>query len=432
MAIDRANLEVDEAGLWELGVALPLDNMNMARFEQQSILAQSVDKGSDTIVIRRGNAKIKPNSRLYIGPSSDPTRDNNGLLYYGEYESFKIKSITASGVNDIIVLDPLEVGSTRKKTDNAYLPGDPVVFRPLAESWEFLNDNQFDGINSIPDPRLDTNFTFSREDSLDEHRGFSQGIRLQKAIISNIDVGISQALSGSRAKVLQLLQNKVIAISSWIRVQNGEELSPFLLASFYTKPSAMNDSAIPSFTYLFNTVRDDTISWNLLISDRIRVPANPVSFRICSYATFSQNTQAKDLRFHIDDIVAEHIDGTSQESNGRYIVDINPTVGLSTSNRALGQTSKDSYGIIRRMKSGDPGLKLEISAYWQNRPGYFINDMLKLEQWNRMGYPIVLRPKMPGYLPNVLFCEMNVSVNYIIGMANERGDVQIQFREVSV
>jgi len=440
MAILEENLEVNEGGLWEMGVVIPINNMDMARFEQQTVLSRSVNAGVSVFYVNGHSSRIKPNSRVYIGPSSDPTRDLSGnLLYYGKSEVFRIESITEVGDEDEIDIKKLKSGYSDLFV-NSYLPGDPVVIRPLAESWEFMADDQFPSVSTPADMRTDTDFIYSREDSLDEYKGFSQGISTSVLLTVPVDVGISQVLSGRRANVLNFLQNKTVAFSGWVRVQNAYKMTagvpgnglvtPYIIIGFYDDQDALATDIVIVFRESTSFVPER--STNIFISERALCPSNAVSMRVGSYANFTENPDERDLRFHVDNVVVEHVVETSQEANGRYTVDVNPRIGISTSNSSSRSTNKDPSGKIRALKVGDPRLKLSLNATWQNRPGYFINDMRKLENWNKMGYPIALRTKMPGTLPNVIFCNMEVNVSYEQTAGNERGDVQIKFDEVSV
>lgn len=441
MPIQSENLEQNEAGLWEFGVVLPLKNVMMERFEQQAVLSRSVSVGATEIHLVGHSDRIKPNSRIYIGPSSDPTRDDSGDLVYKEkFEVFRVATVTAVADEDKIVLNRLEPGF-QIAAENAYVVGDPVVFRPLAESWEYLAEDQFAGINTISDPRADTDFIFSREDSLDEKKDFSQGIETAVALVEPKDIGISQALSGAAASVMHRLKNKGIKISAWVRVQNFEGMSdtvdhgtvdPYIICSFYNNQIALKVNAIPSFTYLFGAGDITDRPWNVLVQDRVLVPPNPMSMRFGVYGSFQENPDEQPVRLLIDDAIVEHIGGTSQENNGRYKVDTNPVVSLSVNNKTSRQTAKDPTGKIRDLKVGDPKLRLEINAEWTNKPSYFINDMRQLENWNKEGFPIALRPKMPGHLPNVILCNIEVDVDYFYTAGNRRGNVKIKFSEVTI
>lgn len=449
MAIATENLLLDEGGLWEMGVVLPFENMDMARFEEQTYLTRDIINFSgsniQTFYIPHGVARVKPGSRIYIGPSSDPTRDISGdLLYHGKYEVFKVVTVTDAGAEDTIVIEALEAGFDNS-IQNSYVSGDPIVVRTIGEAWEFLAEDQIAGVNTFEDPSLDTRFAFSREDSIDQYKGFSQGIVLNSDISLDPleeDAGVTQAISGAKASVLQLMKNKPVMISAWVRVQDYWKfdlnkldesiVDPKIICSFYTSPDALKVNAIPNFTYVFGTNAIPGRYISTLIEERVLTPPDPVSMRLGAYGTFHVNSDEHEVRLHIDNIVAEHVVETSQEANGRYVVDINPTIGLSVSNVSQGGTTKDPSGVVRDLKSGDPRLKLTITAKWKNRPSYFINDMRKIENWNKMGYPIALRPKMPGQLPLVIFCNIKVDVNYFHTFGNARGDVGITFTEITV
>jgi len=449
MAIPKESLLVDEAGLWEMGVVLPFKNMDMARFEEQTYLTRSIiyTEGSSiqSFYIPHGVARVKPGSRIYVGPSSDPTRDINGdLLFYGKYEVFKVSSVTEIPATNedligIVALEP----DFDESIQNSYIAGDPVVIRTIGESWEFIANDQIAGVNTFLIPSLDQKFTFSREDSIDQYKGFSQGITLNSNIITEEpDTGLTQAISGQPASVLHLLKNKPLKISAWVRVQDhwnvdtgapdNSTVEPKIICAFYNSPESLKVNAIPNFTYIFSTSEIPGRYISTLIEDRVLVPPDPISMRFGVYGTFHPNPDEREVRLHIDNIVAEHVEGTSQEANGRYTVDINPKMGVAVSNVSQGGTTKDPSGIIRDLKTGDPRLKLSINAEWQNRPSYFINDMRKLENWNKMGYPIALRPQMPGQLPLVIFCNIKVDVSYFHTHGNARGNVRVTFTEVSV
>jgi len=449
MAIPKESLLVDEAGLWEMGVVLPFKNMDMARFEEQTYLTRSIiyTQGSNIqlLYIPHGAVRVKPGSRIYIGPSSDPTRDVDGdLVSYGKYEVFKVSSVTEIPATneDLIGISALEPDFD-ESIQNSYIAGDPIVVRTIGESWDFLSSDQIAGVSTFSDPSSDQKFIFSREDSIDQYKGFSQGIVLNSDIISEEpDTGLIQAISGRAASVLHLLKDKPLKISAWVRVQDhwnvdtglpeNSTVDPKIFCVFYNSPEALKTYAIPAFTYIFGTSEIPGRYISTLIEDRVIVPTNPVSMCLGAYGTFHPNPDEHEVRLHIDNIIAEHVDGTSQEANGRYIVDINPKIGVAVSNISQGGTTKDPSGIVRDLKTGDPRLKLSINAEWQNRPSYFINDMRKLENWNRMGYPIALRPQMPGQLPLVIFCNIKVDVSYFQTFGNARGDVRVVFTEVSV
>ena len=461
-------------GLWELGVLFPIFNPNMERFELHLTLSREAKNGLKYIYVEDLSdfANIPKNSLIFIGPSTDQTRDiSANLIYYDNYESFYIDHI-AQVFNEgyLIFLKPLNNQSSASLQNN-YLAGDAITIRSVARNWRPIINSDFSGINV----GMSNDFYYSREDSLDNDKGFSQCIKALKAPLNISDKGIIQEVSKTHRSLLSRLEGHYVRISSWIKVNlieqditidddideiiagpQGEDIdegtaimdhssfnkthelsaadtdyiTAYIRAVFYDGP---DNSSLLLDDSSENTDALDQSTLNTFISKVIQIPANSLSAKFGIYAKFSNNPRMKDARFFIDDAVIEHCVGTSKEANGYYQMDMNPYFDMTVKNGTSIGTYKSLLGNIKKEGSGDPSQRLIITANWKNRPGYFIDDMKTLEEWNNQGYPIVLRTKMTGKLPYTLFCNMKVSApDYLAGSGVQKADVSIEFEEISV
>lgn len=440
--IPTESMELNYAGLWEIGVMLPFSNCNFSKFEQVTTLNSSVSQSSTSIRINDNGIRMKAGDRIYIGPSSDKRRDsNNEYINYKEFEVFSVDSVTYNISSGYIDIDLASAGDGfLNQTEFFYNAEDPVIVRGLAKDFDYLDPTKFLGIIPMSDYENDSDFSFSRQASMDGYKNYSQQISTNAALTDDVDVGLSQIMEYNRAKSLQLLQNKPIAISVWARVQNAlgydpfdltkALVSPYVIIAFFNRMEC--DVSQQEDTYLFTTSLVPENTQNIFLSDRFRIPKVPANMRIGLFGRFTKNPDQRDIKVRFGDFIVEHCAETTQEENGRYRVDTNPTVGISVNNQNLRKTNKISSGIITTEFRANPSLKVEINATWKNKPGYFVEDFRKLEYWNRLGYPIVLRTKMPSILPNVVYCNMEVRSSQNASPATSRSDISVIFTEISI
>ncbi len=467
------NVPITEGNLWELGVLFPISNPSMERFEQFFKLERDVlasDKRT-TVLIENIGKQVKGGCVIRIGPSSDKTRDGSGnLLYYGKYQIFLINYYTSSSVGDTIYLKKLFDDDSGVLEHN-YLKDDPITIRGLADSWDFLKNNDFGDINSYIDPTKDGQYIFSRHNSVDDYKGFSQLITASDnvtdyavGIIQNFDNGKSRTLLNRLAGVKARMSYWFRTAVEEINVDLGDDIDETLPTTGndideiaggpvpYDIIDERNLSSVPAIVPMIrlklyndilmsNSVLDESESWNdmeegslpIFSNKVVTIPEGVLSGQLAVYATFTPDPRRVNLKFLIDDVTLEHCQGTSKEVKGYYQVDINPDINVSISNKTTGKIEKDLLGEGRRVAMEDPNTRFNIKVKWSNRPGYFINDLKVLESWNREGYPIVLRTYMPGQLPYTLFCNIKVSApSYNEGPNIDKSDVSVTFDEIAV
>jgi len=472
---------IDKGGLWEIGVMFPIRNPNMEIFEQYFTFYYDVSVGTRTFFIYDEKNRIKPNSFVFVGPSSDPTRDgDNNLLYFDNYDVFKISNIYSAGTNiwGVVVM---EYAPDMPYTfQNNYLAGDNVTIRTLAESWEFLQSGDFTSISPLATPMTDNEFEYSRADPLDNSKGYSQLIRCDSYPSTDTDVGIVQEFRGRSRYLLNRMSGKTVRMSCWMKAGFVKSASPVLIEDDIDeniganpqdddidenvdgnpKSNDIDENKIPGAgvssgymtPYLRTSFYSDTALSSLLddysespgeiekstqamlVEKIINISNRAMGGRISAYCLFETNSALEDMEFYVDDVLIEHCVGTSKENDGYYLMDINPAIGMSIQNVKSSTAEKGLLGSSKKASSVDPSSRIKISTTFKNRPGYFIEDMRVIESWNHQGYPVVLRAKMPGVLPNVLLCKMTVGdPKYIEGSTGtEKADVQIDFEEVVI
>ena len=96
----------------------------------------------------------------------------------------------------------------KREIQNSYLKGDPVTFRPLAESWDFLKNGDFSDITGIPVPAINGQIDYERSDALDDYKGYSQRIK-SVDVLTAYDIGIIQSITGKARSVLNRLALKL-------------------------------------------------------------------------------------------------------------------------------------------------------------------------------------------------------------------------------
>jgi hypothetical protein len=473
MIVDNA-ISIDEGGLWELGIAFPISNSNMERFEFHTTLSDGVTRPNSTAILidTQNLTRIARHSLIFIGPSTDTTRDTNGdLIYYGKSEFFLVSEFYSNA----IVLEAFASGFSNS-LQNLYVKGDPVTVRAIAESWDYLASSDFSDVTV-----LGSGFQYNRQDSIDDYKLYSQEVKVLEYPSGTTHRGIVQDFDDNTRSLLNRLANKKARMSAWMKaslslnsnvignpidedvtgqVESNEidegngvivdrsgwsnpidemhpqdtsvasYIVPTIRATFYDDPAL--SSVISGADYKETVTDIQSSTSNMFLSKVFDVPEGVLSGRVAAYGAFADVVGLEGARILVDDFVLEHCTGTSKEDDGFYKVDINPEIGMSDSNLTKIKSSKDLSGIKIKQGRGDPTLRLQISCVWQNRPGYFIEDMRILEAWNKEGYSIVLRMKMPATMPMTIFCNMKVDSNYIKGRAGtEKADVSIVFEEVA-
>lgn len=470
MTLDQAT-ELDEGGLWELGVAFPISNPKMERFEQFFQLTQDTTLNFGAIIIDSVyTSKFKKNDLVFIGPSSDPTRVSGVLQYYGKSEFFRVYSI----YENTVYLTSYDTGFPTAP-QNIYLKGDSITLRSIANSWDYLANAEFADtvVNAIG------KFSLERNDSVDDFKNFSQGVKVIKYPVSTNHSGIVQKIQDARRSLLIRITQKNIRMSSWMRIYTriedttiGNDIDENTagevegnaidegVGNLIDKSAFGNaiDENVGDSTgssgYVIPSIRMgfyDDVALSSLISDSeekilgikvstrsfflnkiVQVPAKTMSAKIAAFAQFPSVPGLQDTVLLVDDVLAEHCVGTSKEDDGYYKVDMNPDLNPSTMNMTTVKVSKGILGTKRRIGVGDPNSRYKIEADWGNRPGYFIDDLRVLEAWNKEGYPIVLRTKMPNTLPVTLLCNMEVKSKFIRGsLGTAKADVSVTFEEVA-
>ena len=436
-------LEQNVGGLWEMGVSLPINNPTMESFEHYYTLSGDADVGANSITISDPAAPIKVNDLIFVGPSSNPTRNNDTLLYYAKYEKFLINNISISPgeiSTYIITLKPTRHSST-SALQYSYLKGDPVTVRATATSWGYIDSNSFDNDTYPPSSIIyNGDFSYERKDAIDDFKGYSQSIKTKIALSTTTDIGILQEIRDNRRNILGRLDSKTVRLSSWVRasivqdgtpaVGNEDSLVPYARAVFYSDPDYTNkviDEVATAPEIITGTN-------NIMLNKTITLTEGLLSAKVGVYGRFPNNPRLPSIDYQIDSVVLEHCANTTKENEGYYRVDMNPAVGVNIKNKnAIGFT-QTYLGVKHDNAKGDPTSRYVVSAKWKNRQGYFIDDMRVLEMWNKEGYPIVLRTKMPNELPNVLFCNIDIkSIKYIKGSGGNRtADINIVFEEINV
>lgn len=459
----------DEGGLWELGVAFPIDNINLERFEEYTSLATDVEAGAGIINVKELPRTINKNSLVFIGPSSNPLRDGSGdFLYFKEYEVFRVDNVYVSSGGITPVYIKALSDSDPSVLSYSYLKGDPVTFRETARDWLAFNSIEWPTMLRA-DPVARASITRSREDSLDGYKGYSQSVYHEGLLLSDFEDGLIQRMGGNRRAFLNRVGGKPARMSSWFKLAmrqdelavgdvideniagpQGDDIDeglgainpevfgdpieetsiaetgtmiPYVRSIFYDDPSFSN--------IVLNTVEAGSETTRgtrgLFLSKLVTIPEGALSAKFAAYALFKANPRLDQMQAFIDDALIEHCIGTTQEANGYYQTDVNPSVGsLRVSNRNRIQTFTDIRGVKEAISMGDPNTRLSIETDWGNRPSFFVDDMKKLEQWNREGYAIVLRTKMPGILPYTMICNMKVKET-----TSDQTSLSITFEEVA-
>lgn len=461
----------DEGDLWEIGVLFPIYNPNMERFERHYKLCYDFPVGSTEIIIEglitMRDARI--NSLIFIGESSDQTRDDNAnLINYGKYESFLIDYIIPYGNNTKIGLKRINE-NYQNKLLYSYLKNDCITIRSVAKNWQTLYSTDFSGLHSNSFSGL----RFSREDSLDKYKGFSQCIKSNNYISVVCEEGLLQKIEGENRSLLNRFADKKIRFSSWVKLalnfqdiiigndideiisgpQNDDidegigynsypnniidefpiydygYITPYIRMAFYSD----DNYSILSTDYSETCGEMSGSSINTFINKVVSIPSDSLSAKFAVYGKFSANPRLKNIAFYIDDAVIEHCIGTTKENDGYYKFDMNPYIDISTQDGTKIETEKDLLGIIIKKRIGDPNSRLIINATWKNRASYFVEDMRQMLKWNLEGFPIVLRTKMPSKFPNIIFCNMNIdSPKDVKGLGNERSDITVTFKEIAI
>ena len=465
-------LDIPTGGLWELGVLIPIKNPNMERFEFNTTLSADVFVGAQSITVSQTDISnyALPGATLFIGPSTSIVRDiSSNLLYKNNMGLFSV----TSSFDDTIQLTRYDDNDNYPLVlENEYMKGDSITLRSIAKDWTKLASDVFPSLSYLNDGI----FHYDREETLDDFKGFAQAIHLvQVGDFVDTYEGIYQKILGRGRGALNEVKGRYVRMSSWVKatlasqsVTYADDIDENIGINIpsndidenigvnapsndidvnFTEPVDLTE--LPSVT-LRSTFFDDTqynsvvdladyavsggqlnSSLNTFIYDVVKVPEQTISGMIGVYAKFPSNKAYENYRLYIDDIVLEHSLGTSKEADGFYQVDINPRIGLRTETYIDPKLTKNFLGNKIHERRGDTVSRYKIAADFGARPEYFVNDMLVLQEWNDRGFPIVLRPKMPGDLPSTIFCNINVSIKPNPLKATSLSDVSVVFEEIS-
>lgn len=396
-------------------------------------------------------------SEVVLGPSSDANYD-------GSVERARLRAVALSGSNYTkMIFNRVASQYHMAWPSSAYISGDPVLIRSMPHGWSTYSD--FSSLKMIVRPieRYDTLQALTKLENPAGGSGFPDytnrerrsGVELCVTEIYNVSVAMPrtnryiQFISDVNTFIPHIRKWRIswdyrLCRANYNAIRNPEQFYARILIALATADGSflfpiksagaaetenapasdldgdgISDVHRPVKTY--STIRDNWTN-DSAIASYIKSEAetgfyfiadeNPPAFssfhRGNRWVVRAYLTQGVNTAFGIDNVVIEHAHGTSDEANGYYEIDDWPD-----------QTTISFYEISRERPSTrleDGSLKVGyrdtiprwgINADFINVDVSIYRDMLILLDWQKAGYPLILRP-FNTPLPSPLIGKMNI------------------------
>lgn len=394
-------------------------------------------------------------SEILVGPSSDSDHD-------GAVEKAQVQSVTTDGSNNVRLYllgqkDQAHVGFLT----SAYKDGDPVLVRTLPHGWTTHSDFSSLKMRVQPIGRYDNIFALGFLENpgayspLPDHTNRERRTGVQLATtefsspypvsnnnryiqyisevnsfypyvrrwrtsweyrLTRADYVANMDLSGATAKVYLALATA-----------DSELLFP-IKDSSDNQESGTKDLSISSVDRISKNVKTystnqtdwtlDSIYASYRNDDTNTFNLGGIGINNPRFAAFNRGNRwvvrvvlvsGVNAAFDIDNIIIEHAHGTSLEASGYYEIDDWPNFDtldfheISPSRENL----RLSNGNLKLSQNIFSGPKWEISAEFQNISTTIYKDLLQLMEWQKLGFPLVLRAYGTP-MPKVIVGKLNI------------------------